>query len=210
MLLFFVSRSALDPPLIRVTVLLFSRVCFCEDIRWYYSFWWRGSDTKNASLRFLSRKMMLLSALVAFVESFLLSKSAGASGTHFDAIESKAVSNAIKPVLTTQSQSQIGCFMKVNFKKNPCHIVEVKHISHRKWICKIFTTTDGFSKVNMVDEEKSTVYTDHHRAENCKKPLVTSCQDLYQSGTTSDGIYEIQVKWESVSVSCDLTTEGGG
>ena len=130
------------------------------------------------------------------------------SGTVFDATEGTAMSNEYEPILVTNSHSQIGCFMKVNFKKNPCHVLQVQETRSDQWRCLIFSTTDDLKDLKMVDNGEATVYTTHLRAEKCKKPQ--SCLEHYTNGVLADGVYEIEVNGKMVSVFCDMTTEGGG
>lgn len=133
------------------------------------------------------------------------------SGTVFDATEGKAMSSEYDPVRTTNSRSQIGCFMKVIFKNHPCHVLEVKETSPDKWTCRIFSTTDNRRDLKMVDHWKATVYTTRTRAEECKPAApAASCLELYKNGVIADGVYEIAVNGKVVSVFCDMTTEGGG
>ena len=147
----------------------------------------------------------------------------GSSGSPLEAMESKAVayvsnrSFGTTLVQATESHSQIGCLTKVNFQKNPCYVIEVKHIgTSQKWSCKIFTSTedDTQSRLDLVSDRESTVYTVHQRSSKCKPPIkppqVTSCLDLLKRGTTSDGVYDIQINGKRVSVFCDMTTQGGG
>ena len=90
-----------------------------------------------------------------------------ASGTYFKATKSKAVSNETILILTTESNSQIGCFMKVNFQKNPCRILEARQTQTDKWTCRVFMTSENLSDLKLVNDERSTIYTVHRRIEKC-------------------------------------------